>query len=71
MNAETIDKARANIQKIVNEIIEKKEQKTHSLRPSSFLVECSGCKQKVKKAFTGYDVKKKKFVCYDCLIKEL
>jgi len=71
MNEEVIDQAREEIQKVIREIIEKKEQKTHGLRPASFIVTCSRCNAKVIMAFTVFDVKKKKFVCFDCFAAEI
>ena len=71
MDSDTVDRGREEIHKVMQEIIEKKEQKTHGLRPASFIVRCSECRRETKKAFTGYNMKKKKFICFDCLQENL
>lgn len=71
MDSTTIDKGRAEIAYVLEDIIEKKEQKTHGIKRSSFLIDCHVCKRKCRKAFMGYNIKKKKFMCFDCLQEEL
>lgn len=54
--------------KEVLKIQEEKEQKITGKRPAAYFIKCSKCGKKIKLAFTGIDFKKKKFICFDCLI---
>ncbi len=63
------DEVRKEIHQVLQKIIESKEQKTHGVKTSSFLIECSVCHKQVKKAFLVYNYKNKKFTCFDCYIK--
>ena len=61
-----------NLLKKELDIIEKgEEQKTHGLRPADYKVTCVACGEQVRKAFTLTDLKKERFLCIQCYLKEL
>ena len=64
-----VNSAHQFFMKEVLKIQEEKEQKITGKRSAAYFVTCSKCGAKVKLAFTGIDYKKKKFICFNCLVR--
>jgi uncharacterized ferredoxin-like protein len=47
-----------------------KSQRIVGKKPSQYIVECSVCGKPSLVAFVGISIKKKGFVCFDCLSKD-
>ena len=64
------NKTRDILKKELEKIERGEEQKTHGLRPADYKVTCAICGKKVRKAFTVMDLKKDRFLCIQCFLKE-
>ncbi|MBW2988450.1 hypothetical protein DRJ48_02045 [Candidatus Woesearchaeota archaeon] len=54
----------------IEKIEKAKTQRIVGKKPAQYVVECGVCGKPVQLAFTGVNIKKKHFVCFNCLAEE-
>ena len=57
------------ILKAISKIEKKKAQRIVGKKPSQYIVECGICGKPTQISFAGVNLKKKCFVCFNCLAK--
>ncbi len=63
-----INDAHEFVVSVVDKIEEDKSQRIVGKKPAQYIVECSKCNKPCQISYAG--IKKKAFICFDCLSKE-
>lgn len=64
-----VNDAHTFILKAIAKIERSKTQRLVGKKPSQYLVECGFCGKPTQLSFAGVHLKKKCFVCFDCIAK--